>query len=168
LEEGFMKKIVLLLLLGIMLTSCSAEGTEVVDTLSGKYYFDECVYLTFLSSSTKEYFAEQHSGEVYILFDETSIEYHGTEQTTLQYDQVNFKNIPVTENFDDVLNLDIDDVFSNFDQRFDIYDGNSYIGLTLFVNEDSIYLAEIRILGENPEEYFIWAIFSLSGPESGM
>jgi hypothetical protein len=157
-----MKKLIYLMFLGFLLTSCTETKTGFVDKLSGKYYFEECIYINFLSSSTKDYFTEQHSGEVYIIFDVTSIEYRNINQSIVIYDKVKYKNVSVTENLDDIINLDIDNIFDNFEQRYDIYNDDSYTGLTLFFDGENMFLAEIRIIDDSSNEYFVWDIFSLS------
>ena len=160
-----MKKVMIILILCFSLLGCKNKELEFVENLEGKYFFEECVYLSVFSSSTIEYFSEQHSGIVYVVFNEKSIEYHSTEQAVLVYDNVEYHNVSMTENLDDSTNLISDNVLSNFEYRFDIYSDDTYTGLTLFVNEDHIFLAELSLLGSDTFEYTIWTIFTLSKNE---
>ncbi|MBN2828667.1 MAG: hypothetical protein JXQ26_11780 [Tissierellales bacterium] len=156
-----MKKFLYVFLLCFVLTGCIEKDNDEISNLEGKYFFDDCVYLNFLSSSTKEFYTEQHSGVVYINFDQSSLDYLSTEDSFFQYNDIKFQNVSMNENLDEIINLDINNIFSNFESRFDIYNDKVYTGLSIFLNEECIYLAEVRIFGDNTKEYFIWTIFSL-------
>lgn len=151
----------MLMFLLMLLTGCQEHGTVPVDELSGQYFYDECVYLNVFSSATKEYFSELHANVAFIDVRESLIEFQGTEQTRQTFADISFRNVALSKNFDDTINLDRDNLFGQYTHRYDVYQGPNYTGLSLFMSDDQIYLAEIRILGDCQDEYFIWTIFTL-------
>jgi len=152
-----MKKFLVLYMLMFLLTGCS-NSDENEFTIKGKYMYDECVYINFLSSSTKDYLREQYSNVSYIDIDSKEVIHFINEGSNNEYSNVVFRETSYEEAIGQVSNLD----FENTDivSVFDIYSNDEFTGLSIIVSEDGLYIVEAKFLGSN-SSYFVWQIFSL-------
>lgn len=154
---------VLILLLALLLTftaGCDKEE-EFIDDLDGKYTYYECVYLNFLSSSTLEYDTERYSGIIYLEFGENELSYYGSDEVLHTYENISYVKKKINTDLDDVISLDLNGVFDSFENRYDVYNDGESIGLTLFTTEDTLFLAETRMLGGSSNIFTVWSIFEI-------
>lgn len=158
-----LKKCIIIVLMSIFLVGCSSEIGDKVD-LEGKYVLDECIYVNFLSSSTKEYLTEQYSDIAYIEFSENIIIYQGTNEKTYIYNDIDLRKTSYKDSIDYVLNLEFENINIEIDEVYDIYDSDIFTGFSLIKGETYYYLVEARFLGNN-NSYFIWQIFLLKHHE---
>ena len=141
-----------------MLSGCSE--TNQIEDLEGQYYFDECVYLNLLSSSTKDYMTEQYKDSSYIRFYEDKIVHHGTNLDYETYTEVEYKKVEVTKDLDFVINYE-SEVFDIFTSRYDLYVDGEHIGITLFFDQNSMFVGETGMIGGNNDIFTIWTIFKV-------
>lgn len=59
-----------------------------------------------------------------------------------------------------ILSLDVDEIFEQFDTRYDVYSNGTRIGLTIFLHEDIVYFADTSYEGTN-NALIIWSIYEV-------
>jgi len=80
---------------------------------------------------------------------------------TTTYNQIEFREEDVYKDLDDLITLDFDGVFELFDYRYDIYSEDVSAGLTIFVSEETIYLAQTRMIGGSHDIFTVWSIVEI-------
>lgn len=175
-----MKRIVFLLMMMVFVTSlfgCQQSHLVEVENLQGTYWVEECVYLSVFSSSTLDACTFATQNIEYIEFSEDHISYLRSGTELLSYDDIKYEEVDVYQDLDDIVFLDIHDVFSNFDYRFDlfqkqyndvyhVYEGDQFLGVSLFVQGDTWYLAETEWIGSSNDVFMIWNVYRLSSSET--
>lgn len=159
-EVLLMKKLIIVLIFLISLSSCKNKQ-YLIEELSGTYTFDSCVYLSPFSSSTPAYFTEIHQDNVSIVFSNSELNYDDTEGVSRMYENVTYHKKSILDHMDDVLNYGSQEIFDMFDERYDIYNDGRYTGLTLYIDGDYLFIAEISIIDYDQNVYMIRAIFSI-------
>ncbi|MBI9009342.1 MAG: hypothetical protein JEZ05_04855 [Tenericutes bacterium] len=158
-----MKKfLVVLCLMGtILLSSCAQNEESIIDDLDGNYYYVECIYLSPFSSSTLDAYPGLYGSLIYITFSDNQIVYYGNDDETRSYNQIEFREEEVNKDLDDLITLDLNGVFETFESRYDIYSDDVSIGLTVFVDGDTLYLAETRMIGGSNDIFTVWSIVEI-------
>ena len=158
-----MKKflVVLCLMVTISLSSCAQNEESIIDDLDGDYYYVECIYLSPLSSSTLDAYPGLYGSLIYITFSDNQIVYYGNDDETRSYNQIEFREEEVNKDLDDLITLDLNGVFEAFESRYDIYSDAVSIGLTVFVDGDTLYLAETRMIGGSNNIFTVWSIVEI-------
>ena len=157
-----MRKLMILIvsILIVFLGGCSSED-EVFQDLDGKYFYHECIYLNLLSSATPGYQTDLYSGVIYIEFSDDQIIYYGSDEKTRTYDEIEFREADIDKDLDFVISLDKSGIFESFDSRYDIYSGDTSVGLTIFIDGETIYLAETKMIGGSSDIFTVWSIFEI-------
>ncbi|MCF7924789.1 MAG: hypothetical protein K9L64_06785 [Candidatus Izimaplasma sp.] len=156
-----MKKIILILVLVLFfLVGCSQNDNDIIDELEGEYYYVKVIYLAPYSSGSLYY--PNLPGSLVIEFTEEQIVYHrnGLEETET-YTDIEFRKEEVNKDLDAVINLDFDGVFETFDYRYDIYSDGTSIGLTIFIDDETFYLAETRMIGGSHDIFSVYSIIEI-------
>jgi len=158
-----MKKFLLsfLLVFMIFLSGCDNNDKTIVSELKGEYYFVECIYLSPFSSSTLDFYPSLDGSLIYIEFFDDQIIYHENDDETTTYNQIEFREEDVYKDLDDLITLDFDGVFELFDYRYDIYSEDVSAGLTIFISEETIYLAQTRMIGGSHDIFTVWSIVEI-------
>lgn len=158
-----MKKflVVLCLMVTILLSSCAQNEESIIDDLDGDYYYVECIYLSPLSSSTLDAYPGLYGSLIYITFSDNQVVYYGNDDETRSYNQIEFREEEVNKDLDDLITLDLNGVFETFESRYDIYSDDVSIGLTVFVDGDTLYLAETRMIGGSNDIFSVWSIVEI-------
>ncbi|MCF7927139.1 MAG: hypothetical protein K9L74_06165 [Candidatus Izimaplasma sp.] len=156
------KKILIVLLMVIFfLSGCSQKDNNIVDDLEGVYHYVECIYLAPYSSSTLEAYPDLYGALIYIEFSEDQIVYYGNDEETRTYTKIEFRKENVNKDFDGTISLDFDGVFDAFDYRYDIYSGGTSVGLTIFIDEETLYIAETRMIGGSHDVFSVFSIVEI-------
>jgi len=155
-----MKKIIYLLCLLILLSSCTNRN-PVIDDLSGSYSYHECVYLSPFSSATLDYMTSLHEGKDAISFLDDDITYVDTLGETYHFQQITYHKEDIYHQIDPVIHDGISSVFDRFQERYDIYEYDQYTGLSLYIVDEDIYLAEITLINTSSTDYLVKAIYKL-------
>lgn len=155
-----MKKLVVLVMfmLVVFLGGCSKEY-NIVRNLEGRYYYQECVYLNLLSSSTIDSHSELYGEVIYIEFFDNQIMYFGSDETLRTFVSIEYRKEDVNKDLDSLITMDLNGVFDSFDYRYDIYSNNISVGLTIFIKDETIYLAETKMIGGSRDVFTVWSIF---------
>ncbi len=157
-----MKKITLILMLVLFfLGGCSQNDNDIIDELEGEYYYVNVIYLAPYSSSSLEYYPNLPGSLIYIEFTEDQIIYYGNDEEIKTYTDIKFREEDVNKDLDDLIILDFDGVFESFDYRYDIYSDGTSIGLTIFIDEETLYLAETRMIGGSHDVFSVWSIVEI-------
>jgi len=157
-----MKKVILIssFLLLLLLVGCNTPVENNPEfQFKGLFYYEETIYLNPLSSATLEYESERVKGTHSIeITDDILVHQYGDDSHT--YENISFKEEEVKKDFDELLSLDPNNTFDNFDKRFDIYNNDTGIGLSLFIIDSQVYIAETRYLSS--DVFTVWAVYKLS------
>jgi hypothetical protein len=145
----------------ILLSSCAQNEESIIDDLDGDYYYVECIYLSPLSSSTLDAYPGLYGSLIYITFSDNQVVYYGNDDETRSYNQIEFREEEVNKDLDDLITLDLNGVFETFESRYDIYSDDVSIGLTVFVDGDTLYLAETRMIGGSNDIFSVWSIVEI-------
>jgi len=158
-----MKKLIItfLIMTTIFLSGCSQNETNITDDLDGKYYYVECIYLPPFSSSTLDFYPNLHGSLIYIEFFDDKIVYYGNDDETRSYNQIEYIEEDVDENFGSVITLDFDGVFETFEFRYDIYSDDISVGLSIFVNGGTMYLAKTGMIGGSHDVFTVFSIVEI-------
>lgn len=156
-----MKKFLLIIFIFMLLTACSKRDNFPINDLRGTYLYDECVYLSPLVSVSMDAVNEVYRPLVSIEVTETKVTYNNMQDQTRIFDDVTYKEQPIMKNIDEVLHAYGSDIIDSFEYRYDIYQNDSYTGLTIFMNGDEVYFCEMNVLSQSENEYLIWIIFSV-------
>lgn len=155
-----MKKIIYLLCLMMLLSSCTNRN-PVIEDLSGSYSYQECVYLSPFSSATLDYMTSLHEGKDAISFLDDDITYVDTLGETYHFQQITYHKEDIYHQIDPVIHDGISSVFDRFQERYDIYDHDVYTGITLYFIDEEIYLAEIILINTSSTDYLVKVIYKL-------
>lgn len=160
-----MKKAILIgsfLLFLLLLVGCDTPvDNDIEFQLEGMFYYEEAIYLNPLSSATLEFESDRVKGTHSIeITDDILIHQYGDASKT--YEHISFKEVEVKKDFDELLSLDPNKIFDDFDKRYDLYDDNTRIGLSLFMIDNQVYIAETRYLGSSHDIFTVWAVYKLS------
>lgn len=152
---------VIMFVLLFFLVACDETKTEEEFSFEGTYAYEEAVYLNPLSSATLDYETAAVKDVRTLEITEDSLIYTNDDVTKV-YDQLRFVEKEIYEDLDDLFSIDINNVFDTFDKRYDLYDGDTPINLTLFLKEDELYIADARYLGNGNPLFTIWVVYRLS------
>lgn len=159
-----MKKAILIgsFLLLLSLVGCDTPADNDIEfQLRGMFYYEEAIYLNPLSSATLEYESDRVKGTHSIeITDDILVHQYDDESET--YEHISFKEENVKKDFDELLSLDPNKIFDDFDKRYDLYNNNTGIGLSLFMIDNQVYIAETRYLGSNDDVFTVWTVYKLS------
>jgi len=151
---------VFLLLTAIFpLLSCTGSDDDELN-LDGEYTYGECVYLSYLSSSTIEYKTETNEGLVYLDFQEELLTIYTLDAVIFEGGNPSYKKEDPSKNIDDTVNLEIGQFLGSISNRYDIYSDEEYSGYTIFTSDSNLYLAKIQVLTEN-SHCIVWEIFEI-------
>ncbi len=149
----------LIIIIGFSISSCSNQESTPIEFF-GEFSYGECVYINPLSSATLDYMTEKNEGLGLIEIEAELF------QITFQDEELSHLQTPIyTETEIDLyinngFNINIQSFLSTVIKRTDIYIGDEYQGYSLFTNTDTIYLAQIKYLGEN-NDWAVWSIYQL-------
>ena len=158
-----MKKffVVLCLMVTFLLSSCAGNDKDIINDLDGDYYYVECIYLSPFSSSIIDALPGLYGSLINITFSDDQIIYYGNDDETRSYNQIEFREEEVNKDLDDLITLDLNGVFETFASRYDIYSDGVSVGLTIFVDGDTLYLAETRMIGGSNDIFTVWSIVEI-------
>jgi hypothetical protein len=156
-----LKKIWFLVIFIFLLGACEKEKIP-TEILTGSYTYQECVYLSPFSSSTLDYMTSLHEGDDAVQFHDDSVTYKDTLGHTFTFQQISYQKEDIYYEIDPVIHDGISSLFASFESRFDMYDHDQYTGLTFYLIDDSIYLAEISVIGASSSSYLVTSIYKLN------
>ena len=158
-----MKRIIifLFLLLLLSLASCKKEKKVSIDEIYGKYYYDECVYLSsFAAGSTIEEENRNHKNITrYVLMSDNYYYYvDSSTDATLSMRNVVYEEKGMFDNI--ISNEKIKSILKNKTTRFDIIRNNVNQGYSFVFTEDEAYYLELRYISSEIS-YDVWQIVKL-------
>lgn len=152
-----MKKVVMLLvtIVVVTLSGCESRNESVEFNLEGRYEFFASVYKNPLSNvSELGQDSISLTNSYYIEFKDSELVFSNSDATFL-YENIEYKQERVNKDIDELFSLDEDDIIDEFERRYDVYVDNESVGLSVFLKEDKIFIAETTYLGENNDVFSI-------------
>ncbi len=159
-----MKRILIVFMMVLplfLLVGCSENNTFDIEDLDGRYYYEECIYLSPLLSVTKDFHTQEFAGVIYIEFSENQIVFYSVHDPETTYEEIEFIEEDIEKDLDEILSYDFDSVFDTFDTRYDIYSDGTSVGLSIFIDDETVYLAETSWVGNESDVFHIWSIYEI-------
>lgn len=158
-----MKKRMTVFVLGIILlfglSGCTKQLTSHDVDLSGTYEFKENVFSNPLiqPSQISSVHPDMFILLYYIDINEDTIIYSDFFGEVL-YENVTYLEKEINEDIDEVFSLDTEGILDTFEKRYDIYSNNKYTGLTIFLVEDQVFIAGIKLLDVDSDTFIVSTI----------
>ncbi|MCK5387932.1 MAG: hypothetical protein KAJ22_01490 [Candidatus Izimaplasma sp.] len=153
--------ILALMTLFFLLTGCSKNG-NLPENIIGTYTYSECVYLNPLSSSTMDgYTGSNNDMFTYELKEYEFIMYTVDNEIIEEYVNVEYIEVDVYLDNDDLFNLFASDFLDTIDYRYDIYSDGDRIEYLIYIKDEEIFIAELKDIGGTTSGFSIWAIFNI-------
>lgn len=147
----------------ISLLGCSNKDEEENIDITGLYFYNECIYVNPLSSSTPENQTNLYKHMRNFEFGDSSLSYTDINDGLLeQYSNIEYVLVDVNTNIDSVFNLGINDFLETIDTRYDILNNNEWIHFFILIKGQKVYIAESNTIGENNDIYVIWSVFEIT------
>jgi hypothetical protein len=146
----------------ILLAGCSKNG-DLPENIIGTYTYSECVYLNPLSSSTMEGYtgSENKNMIIYQLEENRFLIFDANNEVIEEFSNVEYINVDVYLDNEDIFNLFASDFLDNVDSRYDIYSDGKRIDYLIYSKDEEIFIAELKDLKGNTAGFSIWAIFNI-------
>lgn len=153
--------ILVLMTISILLIGCSKTG-NLPDNIIGTYTYSECVYLNPLSSSSMDgYTGSNNDMFTYQLKENEFIIYTIDNEIIEEYGDVEYIDVDVYLDNDDMFNLFAANFLDTIDYRYDIYSDGGRIEYLIYIRDDEIFIAELKDIGGTTNGFSIWAIFNI-------
>ena len=154
--------ILMLITLSILLAGCSKNG-DLPKNIMGTYTYSECVYLNPLSSSIMEGYTGSNNKDMftYQLKENEFIIYTDDNEIIEEYGDVEYIEVDVYLDNDDLFNLFASDFLDTIDYRYNIYSDGDRIEYLIYIKDEEIFIAELKDIGGTTNGFSIWAIFNI-------
>ena len=139
-----MKKIIILLLIFplLLLSSCKKETVE-LDSIYGKYYYKDCIYINDMYNTTTAEQNKLYKGVSRYSLSEKEYVYYKDKSTTPTMNILNIKYIE-NEVLTNITYQPVVKLLKKASTRYDIYKGENSQGFSFVFDEDKVYFLEFR------------------------